>query len=80
MPKWMATIDKSSPLAALGLAALLSAANPKNLLLAVRVDGMFGCRMNGTDVLVFTGPAGKNSAESRDREMSPDHQMSSLPG
>jgi hypothetical protein len=35
MPKWMATIDKTTPLAALGLAAVLSGANPKNLLLAV---------------------------------------------
>ena len=35
MPAWMASIDKTSPLAALGLAALLSGANPKNLLLAV---------------------------------------------
>jgi threonine/homoserine/homoserine lactone efflux protein len=35
MPKWMATIDKTSPPAAFGLAALLSGANPKNLLLAV---------------------------------------------
>jgi Sap, sulfolipid-1-addressing protein len=35
MPKWMATIDKATPLAALGLAAVLSGANPKNLLLAV---------------------------------------------
>jgi hypothetical protein len=35
MPKWMATIDKSTPPAALGLAAVLSGANPKNLLLAV---------------------------------------------
>ena len=35
MPAWMATIDKTSPLAALGLAAALSGANPKNLLLAV---------------------------------------------
>jgi hypothetical protein len=35
MPKWMATIDKTTPAAALGLAALLSGANPKNLLLAV---------------------------------------------
>lgn len=35
MPKWMATIDNTSPPAALGLAALLSGANPKNLLLAV---------------------------------------------
>jgi hypothetical protein len=35
MPKWMGTIDKTSPVAALGLAAFFSAANPKNLLLAV---------------------------------------------
>jgi hypothetical protein len=35
MPKWMASIDKTTPLAAFGLAALLSGANPKNLLLAV---------------------------------------------
>ncbi len=34
MPKWMATIDKSTPVAAVGLAAVLSGANPKNLLLA----------------------------------------------
>lgn len=34
MPKWMATIDKTTPVAAAGLAALLSGANPKNLLLA----------------------------------------------
>jgi Sap, sulfolipid-1-addressing protein len=35
MPKWMATIDKTTPVAAFGLAVVLSAANPKNLLLAV---------------------------------------------
>ena len=35
MPRWMATIDKTTPLAAFGLAAALSGANPKNLLLAV---------------------------------------------
>jgi hypothetical protein len=35
MPKWMATIDKTTPLAAVGLAAVLSGANPKNLLLGV---------------------------------------------
>jgi Sap, sulfolipid-1-addressing protein len=34
MPKWMATIDKTTPVTALGLAAALSGANPKNLLLA----------------------------------------------
>jgi Sap, sulfolipid-1-addressing protein len=35
MPKWMATIDDTKPFAAAGLAVVLSAANPKNLLLAV---------------------------------------------
>ena len=35
MPKWMTRIDKTTPLAAFGLAAALSGANPKNLLLAV---------------------------------------------
>lgn len=35
MPKWMASIDKTTPPAALGLAAMLSGANPKNLLLAI---------------------------------------------
>jgi hypothetical protein len=35
MPKWMATVGSTTPPAALGLAALLSGANPKNLLLAV---------------------------------------------
>jgi hypothetical protein len=35
MPKWMASIDKTTPIAAIGLAAVLSGANPKNLLLAV---------------------------------------------
>jgi hypothetical protein len=35
MPKWMATIDKTTPLAALGLGAAMSGANPKNLVLAV---------------------------------------------
>lgn len=35
MPEWMATIDKTTPPAAIGLGAVLSGANPKNLLLAV---------------------------------------------
>lgn len=35
MPTWMTTIDKTTPIAAFGLAAALSGANPKNLLLAV---------------------------------------------
>jgi len=39
MPKWMARIDTISPIAALGLAALLSGGNPKNLLLAISGAG-----------------------------------------
>ncbi len=35
MPKWMATIDAFTPFKALGLAVLLSAVNPKNLILSV---------------------------------------------
>jgi threonine/homoserine/homoserine lactone efflux protein len=35
MPKWMGAIDKFKPGAALGAGALLTAVNPKNLLLAV---------------------------------------------
>ena len=35
VPKWMGTIDKFRPLTALGFAAVLAGANPKNLLLAV---------------------------------------------
>ena len=32
MPKWMASVDKATPLVALGLGAFLSGLNPKNLL------------------------------------------------
>jgi len=35
MPKWMGRIDEIRPMAALGFAAVLAGANPKNLLLAV---------------------------------------------
>ena len=35
MPRWMATIENTKPVTAAGLAVVLSAANPKNLLLAV---------------------------------------------
>ncbi len=52
MPKWMATIDHTSPVAALGLAALLSGANPKNLLLAVA----------GAAAIAQTGIAGGQQA------------------
>jgi hypothetical protein len=35
LPKWMATIDAFTPFKALGLAVVLSAVNPKNLILSV---------------------------------------------
>jgi hypothetical protein len=60
MPNWMTTIDKITPLGALGLAAvlaaLLSGANPKNLLLAAGgaaaiaqtgISGAAGHRLRG---------------------------------
>ena len=34
LPKWTATVDKTTPVAAVGLAVVLSGANPKNLVLA----------------------------------------------
>jgi hypothetical protein len=52
MPKWMATIDKTTPIAALGLAAALSGANPKNLLLAV----------GGATTIAQTGISGEEQA------------------
>jgi Sap, sulfolipid-1-addressing protein len=35
MPKWMATVESITPVKAFGLAVVLSAVNPKNLILAV---------------------------------------------
>ena len=52
MPKWMATIDKTTPAAAAGLAAVLSGANPKNLLLA----------MAGAAAIAGTGISGSQQA------------------
>jgi threonine/homoserine/homoserine lactone efflux protein len=54
MPAWMASIDKTSPVAAVGLAALLSGANPKNLLLAV----------GGAAAIAQTGISGAQQAVS----------------
>lgn len=52
LPKWMATIDRTTPVAALGFAALLSGANPKNLLLAI----------SGGAAIAQTGIAGGQQA------------------
>jgi len=42
MPKWMQAVDKAGFGTALGLGVLLSAVNPKNLLLAVAAGGAIG--------------------------------------
>lgn len=52
MPRWMGTIDKFRPGAALGAGALLTAANPKNLLLA----------MGGAATITQTGISGSQQA------------------
>ena len=48
LPKWMAAIDTMKPGAALGLALLLSAVNPKNLLLPVAAGASIGRAQLGT--------------------------------
>jgi hypothetical protein len=52
MPKWMASMDNTTPLAAVGLAAALAGANPKNLLLAV----------SGAATIAQTGISGAQQA------------------
>jgi hypothetical protein len=52
MPKWMGRIDDVRPLTALGFAAVLAGANPKNLLLAVA----------GAAVIAQTGISGVQQA------------------
>ena len=42
MPKWMAAIDNVTPLKAIGLGLLLSAVNPKNLVLAIGAAAAVG--------------------------------------
>lgn len=50
-PRWMAAIDSFTPVKALGLAVLLGAVNPKNLLLAVSGGAAIGSAAGG-DVAV----------------------------
>jgi len=52
MPKWMGTIDRFKPLTSVGAGALLVAANPKNLLLAI----------GGAATIAQTGIAGGKQA------------------
>ena len=55
LPKWMSAVDGMTPLTALGLGVLLSAVNPKNLLMAVGagVDiGASGLGAGGATVVI----------------------------
>jgi hypothetical protein len=52
MPTWMGAIDSFTPVKALGFAAILAGANPKNLLLAVA----------GAAVIAQTGISGAQQA------------------
>lgn len=60
MRRWMATIDDTKPVTALGLAAVLSGANPKNLLLAVA----------GAAAIAGTGIPGHHHRPHRTRRLS----------
>ena len=42
LPKWMATIDKTTPLVAIGLGAMLTVVNPKNLILYLAAGTAIG--------------------------------------
>ena len=58
-PGWMRAIDKLSPIAALGLGAMLAAVNPKNLLLCLSAGvaigtGSLGAGQQVVAVIVFT--------------------------
>lgn len=57
LPKWMAGVDRMSPVAALGVGAVLSALNPKNLSLALTA-GISLARLSGGEsvaaLCVFT--------------------------
>jgi hypothetical protein len=63
LPAWMAAVDKFTPLKAAGLGIVLSAVNPKNLLLCVGAGAVIGgADLIGADtiwsVIVFTAVAG----------------------
>ena len=55
-PKWMAAVDSFGILHAAGLAALLAAVNPKNLLLVIAAGARIGTIASG-DVAVSVGAA-----------------------
>jgi multidrug transporter EmrE-like cation transporter len=55
MPKWMGTVDRLSPAKAFGLAVLLAAVNPKNLLLTLgSATGLAQLGLSTTDAIVAT--------------------------
>ena len=59
MPKWMATIDDTKPKAALSMAAVLSGANPRNLLLAVGGAAIAGTAISGSEqAIAYLAAAG----------------------
>jgi len=55
MPKWMAGIDRMSPAKAFGLAVLLAAVNPKNLLLTLgSATGLAQLNLSTSEAVVST--------------------------
>jgi hypothetical protein len=53
MPKWMATLDRISPAKAFGLAVVLAAVNPKNLLLTLgSATGLAQLGLSTSDAIV----------------------------
>ncbi len=55
MPKWMGTVDRMSPVKAFGLAVVLAAVNPKNLLLTLgSATGLAQLGLSTSDAIVAT--------------------------
>jgi hypothetical protein len=55
MPKWMQSVDRMAPAKAFGLAVLLAAANPKNLLLTLgSATGLAQLGLTTSDAIVST--------------------------
>ena len=55
MPKWMGTVDRMAPAKAFGLAVVLAAVNPKNLLLTLgSATGLAQLGLSTSDAIVAT--------------------------
>ena len=55
LPKWMATVDRMSPAKAFGLAVVLAAVNPKNLLLTLgSATGLAQLGLSTSEAIVST--------------------------